>query len=71
MKIIITDKCIGCGACATINGDMFDIEYNRGYIDRKDADAVKTIQNRIYMAKKTIKKNLNEYGITKTEGNYV
>jgi len=33
MKIIITDKCIGCGACATINGDMFDIEYNRAHVN--------------------------------------
>ena len=25
MKIIVTDNCIKCGACAQINGDIFEI----------------------------------------------
>ena len=39
-------------------------------IDSNDPEAQKTIQNRIYMAKKTIKRILAEYGITKTDGNW-
>ena len=50
--------------------EIVNIEYQRGYIDRNDPDAAKTIQNRIYMAKKIIKKTLAEYGITKTDGNW-
>lgn len=50
--------------------EIVDIEYSRGYIDNNGPDAQKTIQNRIYMAKKTIKRILAEYGITKTDGNW-
>ena len=50
--------------------EIVDIEYRRGYIDSNDPEAQKTIQNRIYMAKKTIKRILAEYGITKTDGNW-
>lgn len=48
--------------------EIVDIEYNRGYIDHNGQDAVKAIQSRIYMAKKEIKKLLNEYGITRSTG---
>ena len=71
------DDVLECGGGSTtmvvgnvIHEEIVNIEYQRGYIDRNDPDAAKTIQNRIYMAKKIIKKTLAEYGITKTDGNW-
>ena len=28
MELFITDNCIKCGACAEINGDLFEVTYN-------------------------------------------
>ena len=49
MKVKVNkDACIGCGACATINGDVFDINYNYAsintlHIDNNEDDCIDAV----------------------------
>ncbi len=38
MKVSILDSCVGCGACAIINPEVFDIKDNKAVVNRNNID---------------------------------
>lgn len=38
MKVSILDSCVGCGACAIINPEVFDIKDNKAVVNHNNID---------------------------------
>lgn len=38
MNIGILDSCVGCGACAIINPEVFDIQNNKAVVNQNNID---------------------------------
>ena len=38
MKVSILDSCVGCGACAIINPEVFDMKGNKAIVNQANID---------------------------------
>ncbi len=38
MKVSILDSCVGCGACAIINPEVFDMKDNKAIVNNTNID---------------------------------
>ena len=38
MNVTILDSCVGCGACAIINPEVFDIQGNKAVVNPQNID---------------------------------
>lgn len=38
MNVTILDSCVGCGACAIINPEVFDIQGNKAVVNSQNID---------------------------------
>lgn len=38
MKVSILDSCVGCGACAIINPEVFDMKGNKAIVNASNVD---------------------------------
>lgn len=41
MNVTILDTCVGCGACAIINPEVFDIQGNKAIVNPTSIDKLK------------------------------
>ena len=47
------DKCIGCGACANICNEIFEIDFDEGYAKAKDIEVPEDLKDDAQTAKES------------------